>query len=319
MRSIRWALLLGGIVALGCGQQPRQAESALKQAGLKGEAGPDALREKDAGAPAKAGEQAPEEVKRLIIYTGNVEVIVDDFDQAREQLDALVEEYGGDFADWETRGTPGTPRSGTWTVRVPAARFRTFMDAAQKLGELRLSKVDSEDITDRYYDLEVRIETDERERQALLKLLEKAADEKLTDVLAVRDKLNEVEARLDQQKGQRKRWKQLVDLATIHITLRDRKDYVPPIVPDFGTRIGRTFQGSVEALLAFFRGVVLVVVALAPWLAVLAVPGLPLLIWWRIRRRRRAPLVAQAVAEERPSASSDEEGSREGITEGEGE
>jgi hypothetical protein len=313
MRSIRWALLLVGIVALGCGRQANRTFEAEAPSAKKGA---DGEMRQAPGAPAKAAakpaeEAPPKEIKRLIIYTGNVEVIVDDFTQAREQLDALVKEYDGYFADWETHGTPGTPRSGTWTVRVPAAKFRPFMDAAQQLGELRLSKVDSEDITDRYYDLEVRIETDERERQALLKLLEKAADEKLTDVLAVRDKLNEVEARLDQEKGQRKRWKQLVDLATVHITLRDRKDYVPPVVPDFGTRIGRTFQGSVEALLGFFRGVVLVAVALAPWLAVLAVPGLPLLIWWRIRRRRKAPLVVQAVAEEG--------GSREGITEGEGE
>jgi hypothetical protein len=62
------------------------------------------------------------------------------------------------------------------------------------------------------------------------------------------------------------------------------------VAPDFGTSVGRTFQGSVDLLASFGRGVVLTVVALAPWLAVLAVLAVPTFLLWR--RNRPVPRAA---------------------------
>jgi hypothetical protein len=56
-------------------------------------------------------------------------------------------------------------------------------------------------------------------------------------------------------------------------------------MPDFSSTLGRTFQGSIEALIAFGKGIVLVVVAIAPWLAILGLLAAPAVI---VRRRRRA-------------------------------
>jgi hypothetical protein len=299
LRSIYLILLGTALLSLGCGAGEPGAQSSLKQMGLDMEAQPQAP-------PAQA-----QAFKRMIIYNGNVEVIVDDFDEAEKQLNALVEEYEGRLASSETQGNPGTPRSGTWTVRVPAEHFRDFMEALKRLGELRHSKVDSEDITDQFYDLEARIKTNEAEWDALNELLKKSGN-KMTDILEVRKHLNEVQTQLDQQKGQRDRWKALTEMSTVVVTLRDRKDYVPPVVPDFGTRIGRTFQGSVQALVSFGKGVVLVVVAVSPWVGVMLIPGVPLLIWWRVRRRKNStpppvPL-AEAVDPERPSSAEEPRG-----------
>ena len=70
--------------------------------------------------------------------------------------------------------------------------------------------------------------------------------------------------------------------------MRDRKDYVPPIVQDFGGRVGQAFHGSIDALVGFGKGVVLTVVALAPWLLLLAILGSPLwLRLWRAYKARR--------------------------------
>jgi hypothetical protein len=80
-----------------------------------------------------------------------------------------------------------------------------------------------------------------------------------------------------------KRWDKDVAMTTITVQIQDRKAYVPTTTPTFGTSIGRTFEGSIDALMSFGRGIVLVVVAVAPWLAVLAVPGMA--AWLLIRRQ----------------------------------
>jgi hypothetical protein len=80
-------------------------------------------------------------------------------------------------------------------------------------------------------------------------------------------------------------------------------------MPDFSSTIGRTFQGSLDALVLFGKGIVLMVVALAPWLVVLALLGAPGFVMWRRRRaaaNARIPLVSPA--EETPNTGGGQSG-----------
>ncbi len=85
--------------------------------------------------------------------------------------------------------------------------------------------------------------------------------------------MSSVRGEINLRKGQLQRWDKLVEYATITLNIRDRKGYVPPESPDFGTNIGRTFYGSIDAILSTGKTLVLVLVAPAPWLAVFALLG----------------------------------------------
>ena len=58
--------------------------------------------------------------------------------------------------EWGVRKSTGSPRSPSsplpWTVRIPASKGDDFRKAIGKLGELRRSALDSQDVTDAYYD-----------------------------------------------------------------------------------------------------------------------------------------------------------------------
>jgi hypothetical protein len=247
-----------------------------------------------ANAAAKAEQPRPQAVKRKIIYTGFVDLIVDNFEQAEQQLQDLVQENQGYIDKSEMTNTPGQPRSGVWTVRVPTTNFDSFVQAAMKFGEVRHRTTNSQDITDAYYDSAARLKADETEEKSLLNLLEQTHG-KVEDILKVREQLRVVRGQIEQRKSQLQRWDKDTELATVTVNLLDRRDYKPPIAPNFTSSIGQTFQGSIEALAAFGRGVVLVVVALTPWLVVLAVLGLPIAIFWRRRRRVSNAVVVEAV------------------------
>jgi hypothetical protein len=246
---------------------------------------------------------------RKIIYNASVEMVVEDVDKAQEDLMRLVEEQKGYVAKSDTHGAPGSPRSGAWTLRIPAEHLRDFIAAVAKLGELRESKTDSDDITERYYDLKAHVKNDQAEEEALRQLMvEKSATGKLDDLLAIRRELRELRGKIESQLGQMQRWDKEVAMATVVVQFQDRKDYVPATAPTFGANIARTFEGSNEALLAFGKGIVLVAVAVAPWLVVLAAPALG--SWWLVRRRLRivrskvnAAPVAPAPAAQPPAGS----------------
>lgn len=286
-------------VSLGCGGvAPHSKEQAASQgedramAGLGGK--------KADGIPAQNVKEKA--APRKIIYTGLADLIVDDFDAAERQLRQLVEDQEGYLANSDIYNQPGSPRSGTWTVRVPQKNFAPFMQAVVKLGEVRKRTTTSQDITDAYYDKAAHLKADEAEEKSLLALLEKTQG-RVEDILKVREQVRIVRGQIEQSKGQLQRWDKDVDLTTVTVKLLDRRDYTPPLMPDFGSTVGRTFQGSIEALVMFGKGIVLVVVALAPWLTVLVLLAAPGIFVWR--RRRAANSAVQtviALPEESPDA-----------------
>jgi hypothetical protein len=271
------------MAAIGCGDDVYKSSDRNAGAGSLGGLA------KKAGPAGEAEPAAPAEAKpadRKIIYSAKIDVIVDDFDAAQARLIQFAKEQDAYVARSELSGTPGTPRRGSWTIRVPAAHFDTFREAVTKLGELRRSSTDSNDITDAYYDLQAHIKNDQTREEGLRKLyLDKAAGSKLEDLLAVDRELSAVRGKIDAQKGQMQRWDKEVALSTATVTLEDRRGYISPVIPNFGGHIGRVFQDSVEALVAFGKFLVLAVVLLTPWLAVLAIMGVP--TWFLLRRRRR--------------------------------
>jgi hypothetical protein len=77
----------------------------------------------------------------------------------------------------------------------------------------------------------------------------------------------------------------LSSLATVDISASEIQNYVPPQAPTLGTRIARTFAGSVENLSRFGEAILLFIVALIPWIP-FALLGL-LILFWSIRRTSR--------------------------------
>lgn len=302
MKCQRWLVLVAG-VAFGCGEMRTapMANDAVRMdqdgvaAGKVKEAAAPEQRAPAGGAP-QAAAKAEQPVARKIIYTAQVDVVVDDFDEGESALKQMLKESDGYVAKAEVRGTPGTPRSATWTLRVPVARFDDFLAAVGQLGELRRSSLDSKDITDAYYDLQAHVKNDETREEGLRKLYTdkaKVETSKLEDLLAIDRELSGVRGKIDAQKGQLQRWDKETALSTATITMQDRKDYIAPMAPTFGGAIGRTFQRSVDSLVAAGKTVVLAAVALAPWLPVLALAVAP--FWIALRRRRRSVAISDVV------------------------
>jgi hypothetical protein len=307
MRHLFLCVSLGLLVLAGCAS--KQAPDAVgdrigavKQKGVR--------QDEAAQAPAvreQAGGQAAVKEKiepRKLIYTGRVELIVDDFDKAEAGLRDVLKEQKGYISAAEVTGQPGEPRFGTWTLRIPAENYEEFLTAVKSLGELRKQTRDTEDVTDRYHDTRAEVTNLEAREQALRQLYkEKIAGSKLTDLLEVDRELNNVRTQINVRKGQLQRWDKLIEFATVILTMRDRKGYFPPTSPDFGTSVGRTFHGSLELLVNTGKALVLAAVALGPWLVVLAFLCVVGIIPVRVYRRKKPVPSPPPSHLERPASS----------------
>lgn len=255
-----------------------------------------------AAAPAQKGAggrgDAQEEGKpapRKVIYEAEVHLIVEEFAKAEDALVKLVGNYGGYVAKSDIAGSPGSPRSGHWRVRVPVERFQEFLRSAVELGVPDKNTTEAKDVSEEYYDLEARLKVKRSEEERLLKHLEKSTG-KLEDILAVERELTRVRGEIERMDGSIRKLANLSEMSTATIVMREDKDYVPPQSPTFGKSVTSSFSSSLDSLIRFGKGTVVVLAALVPWLAALAVIAIPgwLIVRWRIARHRGASVTTTA-------------------------
>ena len=238
--------------------------------------------------------------QRKIVYTADVRLIVTDLDKSVRDLRQLIKDDEVLVANSEMTEPTGSQRSATWRLRVPVNRFDDFMAEVVKLGVPQRNRTDSEDITDKYYDLAERLKNKKREEETLRTYLQdNKATSKLEDILKIESELSRVRGEIEVMEGQLRRLANLSALATVTVTLEEIKNYTPPQTPTFGNQLQSTFLDSLDLLARFGRGLLLVVVAVAPWLVVPAILGF---VVWKIARRhwprtvsRLEPTILDAV------------------------
>jgi hypothetical protein len=233
--------------------------------------------------------------QRMLIATGNMEVLVEDLDDVKPGLDRLLKEQGGYTVHYNVSGHEGKPRSVQWTVKVPAADFDSFMDAVANRGKVRNRRVDIEDVTDSYFDTKAEVKNLEAEEEAFRKLQTRVdmASNK-SAIIEVTRELQRVRGEINTRMARLQRWEKLTEFSTLTLNLYE-KGAEPPPPPEFSTTLERTFYGSVDALVWTGKAIVLVAVALAPWLGVALVLGVALWLIVRHSREHKRPLMAEPV------------------------
>jgi AcrR family transcriptional regulator len=241
---------------------------------------------------------------RRIIYTANIDIVVEEFEAIPRRIAELAEQFGGYVASSNLQGQPGSPRRGSWTIRVPVERYSDLLSKARELGELRSLTSNSQDVSEEYYDIEARIRNKEKTEARLVALLEEATGN-LEQVLEVEQKLDGVREEIERMQGRLRVLADQTSLATVTVTVEQIPGYQPEAKPTYGTRVERAFRSSLHALVTTAADLSIVLVALSPWLAVLLVLSLivgPIVLTARrIRRRQKrepppeSPVSAQVV------------------------
>ena len=275
---------LGIVCLVGCGAEP-----GLKDyAGAQSKPASPVAKTSDSGrAPtaAKAGQQ--------IIYRATLLLHVEDFGAAERKIAAMIQESGGYLAQFREDRPYGAQRGGKWTVRIPTSEFDRFLNETAKLGIAEQREVHADDVTEEYVDLTARLKNKEQLESRLLELVANRTDE-IKDVLAIETELSRVREEIERMQGRLRYLTDRVALTTVEITAYERHNYTPPEAPTFAGKIATTFGDSLASLRRFAEGWVLVLVALGPWLVVLAMIFGPLVWYARRRLRRMRPPTVQA-------------------------
>jgi multidrug efflux pump subunit AcrA (membrane-fusion protein) len=231
--------------------------------------------------------------ERMIVYTVNLRLEVQDTDKAVNDIAAIAAQYKGYIAASNLNRDPNGKMAGTITLRIPA----DSLDAAQKQIEAAGLKVlsrnkNSNDVTDQYTDLNARLTNLEATRDDLRKMLDSVTEKsnKAEDILAVYNQLSDVQGQIEQIKGQMNVLEKTTTLATLTVELVPHEEV--QIVEPETWMPNRTVAQALHALVQALQGIVdlgiWLILFLLPVLIVLLIPFVVLALILRAIFRRRA-------------------------------
>ena len=160
--------------------------------------------------------QSLQTAERKVISTASISLEVEAVESTIKQVQAVVEGMGGFVENLSSSGGPKNQHA-NMTLRVPQDQFLPVVEAIENLGVVQSRNLGSEDVSERFIDLEARLKSSLREEQSLLSLLGRTAT--VSEVLAIERELARVRADVERFQGQLNFLERRVDLATIHLSL----------------------------------------------------------------------------------------------------
>ena len=183
------------------------------------------------------------EFERKLIKTANVSIEIKNLSDCEQKINDWVKNLGGyitNSSSWEY--------GASFTVRIPSKDFDSAMNQVGDFGRVLNRNINSEDVSDNYYDLQSRLQTKYILRDKLSSYLSQAKD--IKDLLEIERQLNQVIEEIESTESRFKRLSGQIDYSTIYLDLQFErgKDEGGIILPD----IKNSWNSFVSNIISFF-------------------------------------------------------------------
>ena len=208
--------------------------------------------------------------ERKLIKRGGISLEVDSIQETGKAIEQWCKDFGGYVESSYTGETDGNI-----TVRVPSAHFDEAMNAAGSMGAVKSKNISTEDVSERFYDLQTRLEARKIMRARLQTYLSQAKDMK--DMLQIESELNRVVSDIESMEGSMKRLSGQIDYSTIDVSYR-----LPYRTGSSGgfdwPDLGEGFRYFISNIVDFFAGLVKVLL----YIVICGIPVLCILalLYW---------------------------------------
>lgn len=217
---------------------------------------------------------------RRLIFRGSVDLEVESYEAASDEVRAIVDSNGGFISDSSRQvheRNNATWTTGTLVVRVPSDDFDETIDAISEVGEVTEVRTESEDVTDQLVDIEARLKNLRAERDRYRELYEEANETE--DVLAVQERLSSTQSEIERLEARQRALEERVAYATITVSIAEPEP--EGVLPDpaawYDTPVTAAFLESVSGVKTVLRAAVVATAYAAPYLLAFGAPFVVLL------------------------------------------
>ncbi|MBR2188154.1 MAG: DUF4349 domain-containing protein [Eubacterium sp.] len=254
----------------------------------------------DSDMPADGDETSEKEYKNLdkIVYSCYVDLQTLEYDKSVSALKAAIKSSGGiiqseterdnDY-NWyysEDGSRSANNRALDMTVRIPSDKYDAFVASLEDYGKVLSKTQNADNISKTYNDTSTYISSLETEQKRLLEMMDKA--ETIEDMMAVEERLTEVQRQLNQHKTTLEAMDMDLAYSTVTLNLQEVQKIANDPVPSdsFGTRVKKAFHNAWTAFAEFWEDFLFAMIYLLP--AILVIGFIIWLVLFLTRKKRRA-------------------------------
>lgn len=287
--SVILALTLIMATLAGCGAAPMENSSGDKLMG--GVGGDGALNDEyvaESGSGTTSSTVQPAEGQKMV-YKVWLETETEDLDPLIANITQQISDLKGYMESHNQRN--GSKYSGSrryryadMTIRIPTEKLDGFVSQIAENSNVVSKKQTAENITLSYVATQSRITALETEQTRLLELLAKANS--MSDILEIEKRLTEVRGDLEEHTSQLRVYDNIVDYATIYLTISEVTEYTDVEEPEtMWQRIGKGFMNSLKNLGTFFVELFVFIIVALPYLIPMGLVAAGII--WLVKRNKK--------------------------------
>jgi hypothetical protein len=179
------------------GRNPARSTTALQEPGLERDSGLETV-----PSMTDAGTTGP-----LLIYKANLQIAAFEVEKTLDAIEEKTRELGGYLVSRNDQQV--------LTVRVPSRHFAAAMRDVQSLGDVVHRNVQVDDVTEKFFDLEIRLKNALAMRDRLEQLLDRATN--VSESLIVEKELARIAGDIERLRGQLRLMSELTAYSTISV------------------------------------------------------------------------------------------------------
>lgn len=197
-------------------------------------------------------------VGRKIIINADVTLRVLNYADAAQSIEDATVGVGGYVSNSSLNESHGY-----LVLKIPVGHAKGFITSLGNFGHIIESSSSSQDVTDDFMDLEIRIKNLELQIETLRSLLLKD-DIKIEEIFKIENEIRRLVNEMEGYKGQLRSLDASVSFSEIRISLTKEAVVSATVTEDFAYQLKATFQSGVKVLLNFIQGIILAVAFVVP-------------------------------------------------------
>lgn len=198
----------------------------------------------------------PPDISQKLVRTGRIFFQSEDLEKDYEQIKGMLSGFGA-YLESENQNNDNFRKNYNLNIRVPSEKFDSLLSSISKIAfrvESKYSNID--DVTERYYDLQNRIQNKKELEKRYREILSKANQVK--DILEIERSLNEVRSEIELMEGQFNFLSKEIKLSSLQVQFYEELPYElnSPKKRGFWVRMFNALENGWQIFLTVLVGLV---------------------------------------------------------------
>lgn len=233
----------------------------------------------------------------MLVYTCNVSIRTDKFEDSYDKLKNLINDMGGfiESEDYnENDSSYSSSKTTRMTVRVPSNNYNTMLDSFGDIGTVSSKSSSAENVSQEYSDTEKALEIYEAELARYIERIKTIKDE--SALLDLESKITELQIRIAQLKSRRSQIETDVAYSYVYLTLTE-SIYKEETQESFGGRFMNILNRSWHGFLDIGEGLLFFIILVLPEAIVIFIIVMVIIKLVKRKKRKKAEKKAKKNSE----------------------